>query len=290
MRKIPLDTYILSTFALAVAFSCRTADDSASSETRPTTLRVAAASDLQPWLGVALESWGKAQKPSIRVETVYGSSHQLATQIRSGAPVDLFLSADYEAVMKLASVGIVEKNSVRPYAQGGLALLARKNLSIQGLDDLKTVDFRHLAIASPETAPYGKAAKSALLARGLWDVLKPKLVVTGSVRQAYQHVLDGNAEAGILFIGHARSAASENPELIAIEIPQDFFPPIIQYLGIVKSDQNVDNFEINRKDESKRSLAEWISGSESIDFFRSNSLNRPSKSIMEQAKKSWTDR
>jgi ABC-type molybdate transport system substrate-binding protein len=57
---------------------------------QPITLRVAAATDLQPWLGETISEWGTNQVPSINVQTIYGSSGQLAAQIRAGAPVDRF--------------------------------------------------------------------------------------------------------------------------------------------------------------------------------------------------------
>lgn len=275
MRKLPLVTYILSMFALMGAFGCRTSDDSSPPETRPITLRVAAASDLQPWLGDALESWGQAQKPAIQVETIYGSSHQLATQIRSGAPVDLFLSADRAAVDSLLEKRLIEPDTVRPYAIGRLALLSRKPLSVKNISNLKGANFRHLAIASPETAPYGKAAKSALIASGLWEELESKIVITATVRLAFQNVSDGNAEAGIVSLGHARSAAAGNPELNVYEIPQDLYPPIVQFLGVVRSVGDSRGSSDLRIDRIKRELANWITSPECDDLFRSHFLSRP---------------
>ncbi|MBI1322405.1 molybdate ABC transporter substrate-binding protein [bacterium] len=275
MHKVPLVTYILSTFALTVAFSCRPAEEKRPSAPRPITLRVAAASDLQPWLGVALESWGKSQTPAIQVETIYGSSHQLATQIRSGAPVDLFLSADRAAVDSLAEQHLIEPDTVRPYAIGRLAILSRKPLLIKNIRDLKEAEFRHLAIASPETAPYGKAAKSALVASGLWDVLESKIVITASVRLAFQNVSDGNAEAGIVSLGHARSAAAGNPDLVVFEIPQNSYPPIVQYLGVVRSKGNSGSAPHADIDRTVRALAEWITGQECAELFRSHDFRKP---------------
>lgn len=275
MRKVPLVTYILSTFALTVAFGCRTANDSASSEPRPTTLCVAAASDLQPWIGIALESWGKSQNLAIQVETIYGSSHQLATQIRSGAPVDLFLSADRAAVDSLAEQHLIEPDTVRPYAIGRLAVLSRKSLSVKDIRDLKKAEFRHLAIASPETAPYGKAAKSALIACGLWEELESKIVITASVRLAFQNVSDGNAEAGIVSLGHARSAAVGNPDLVVLEIPQDLYSPIVQYMGVVRSKGNSGSASDPKFDRTVRALANWITGPECAELFRSHDFRIP---------------
>jgi len=275
MSKVPRASYILSSIALTVAFSCRPPGESSPRQPAEVTIRVAAASDLQPWLGSALVTWGKAQRPPLNIETIYGSSHQLATQIRAGAPVDLFLSADREAVDSLAQRSLIEADTVRPYAIGRLALLSRKSSGIRTFGDLGHAEFRHLAIASPETAPYGKAARSALIKSGLWEPLAAKIVIVANVRLAFQNVSDGNAEAGIVSLGHARSAAAVNPDLIVSEISQELHPPIVQYLGVVKNAGSSGSGADPSIDRIKRDVADWIVGPECDELFRSHGLNRP---------------
>lgn len=276
MHKVTSTPSILPILLAGISLGCGADRAQHSIETPPIRLRVAAASDLQPWLGSALREWGNIQKPPVSIVTIYGSSHQLAAQIRTGVPVDLFLAADQEAVSSLASQGRVDGASVRPYAVGRIAVLSRKSLGIGTLDDLKRAQFRNLAIASPDTAPYGKAAKSALIARDLWTVLEPKIVVTASVRQAFQSVVDGNAEAGIVFLGHALTVASDS-DLVTTEISQDLHAPIVQYLGIVRPGPNEPTPNFEQKHRAIQELIEWLVGPETEALFRTHALTRPTE-------------
>jgi molybdate transport system substrate-binding protein len=198
------------------------------SSPEPARLRVAAASDLQhalPLLASAFRLRG-----SVEIDATFGASGQLAEQIRQGAPFDVFLSADRKFVERLAVEGIIRPDSVRPYARGSMVLAtnAKADLKVEGLADLAGPGIKFIAIANPETAPYGMAAKQAIERAGLSEVLKPKLVPAGSVRQALQMVQSGNAEVGIV----SRSIA-EVPGIRSVPLPLDASDPIVQYLGIV---------------------------------------------------------
>ena len=194
----------------------------------PARLRVAAASDLEhalPILAAAFRSRG-----GVEVVPSFGASGQLAEQIRQGAPFDVFLSADRKFVERLAGEGIVKPDSVRPYAQGSLvlALDAKSALDVKGLADLAQPGIKFVAIANPETAPYGRAAKQALERAGLFESIRPKLVQAGSVRQALQMVQSGNAEVGIV----GRSIADAKG-IRSVPLPSDGYDPIVQHLGVV---------------------------------------------------------
>lgn len=275
MQKVTDIPHILPILALTIVFGCGKSTDTTPAKAAPITLRVAAASDLQPWLGPALEEWGLKRSPQVKVETIYGASLQLAAQIRAGAPVDLFLAADKDSVESLVSIQRIDPGSVRPYAVGSLAVLSHESIGVRSIDDLDRAKFRHLAIASPETAPYGKAAKAALISKGLWEKLEPKIVVAASVRQAFQQVRDGNAEVGIVSLSHARNAVEDHPGLISNIVPQELHPPIMQYLGIVRSADASEGDTDEQRTESVKTMADWLTNSETDELFRSHSLPRP---------------
>jgi molybdate transport system substrate-binding protein len=195
----------------------------------PARLRVAAASDLQDALPI-LASAFRLRVEEVQIDATYGASGQLAEQIRQGAPFDVFLSADGKFVRRLADEGIIRTESVRPYAQGSLVLATseKADLLVRGLADLDQPGIKFIAIANPETAPYGMAAKQALQRAGLYEGLKPKLVQAGSVRQALQMVQSGNAEVGIV----SRSIAGARG-IRSVRLPTDASDPIVQYLGVV---------------------------------------------------------
>jgi molybdate transport system substrate-binding protein len=193
----------------------------------PVTLRVAAASDLQAALPVLAERFGTAHR--VEVVPVFGASGMLARQIEQGGPFDVFLSANKTFVDNLAAKGAVNADSVTPYALGHLVLVVNRQagVGVTGLADLTRPEVKRIAVANPETAPYGFAAAQVLEKAGLEGVA-PKLVQAESIRQALQFVQTGNAEVGLV----ARSIASV-PEVRQIELDRALYDPIVQYMGIV---------------------------------------------------------
>jgi molybdate transport system substrate-binding protein len=196
-------------------------------------LRIAAATDLQRVLPVLIEAY-KASDPA--VVPTFGSSGQLAEQIRKGAPFDVFLSANMKFPEDLEREGVVAKDSVRPYARGTLVLAVYPSASglVGGLADLEKPEVRKVAIANPRFAPYGAAASQALERAGLSRSLEPKLVLAESVRQAFLYVEQGDAEAALV----SRSLTQDGGALKVIEVDPGLYDPLIQGLGlVVRSDK-----------------------------------------------------
>jgi molybdate transport system substrate-binding protein len=199
-------------------------------------LRVAVASDLEQALPILASAF--QQDHQIEIVPTFGASGQLAEQIKQGAPFDVFMSANAAFVDRLASTGIIKPESVHPYARGSLALAVNKiwDFKVKRLEDLTTPEIQKIAIANPETAPYGMAAKQALERAKLWDVLKPKIVQAESVRQALQFVQSGNTEVAIVgrSLGQIRGAT-------LVPLPFDVCDPIVQSLGIVARSERPDD-------------------------------------------------
>ena len=135
--------------------------------------------------------------PGIRVEVQPGSSGKLTAQIMHGAPYDLFMSANMRYPLALYRKGIAV---TRPmvYAQGALALFSAKARDLSGGFDLLTDPaIGRIAIANPQTAPYGKATVEALQKRGIFDRLKPKLIYGESISQTMVYAMKA-ADIGIV--------------------------------------------------------------------------------------------
>ncbi|MET0293867.1 MAG: molybdate ABC transporter substrate-binding protein [Phenylobacterium sp.] len=141
----------------------------------------------------------------------FGSSGQFYAQIASGAPFEVFLSADAERPQKAEADGLAVPQTRFTYATGRIVLWS----TTAGLVDsrgavLSRGTFRKLAIADPKTAPYGVAAVETLRKLKLYDRLAPKLVTGTSITQAYQFVDTGAAEVGFValsqVVGHARGS------------------------------------------------------------------------------------
>jgi molybdate transport system substrate-binding protein len=203
-----------------------------------TTLRVAAAADLEPVLPPILDQFQRAT--GIRAEATFQASAVLTTQIQNGAPFDLFLSADTGYPKRLIDAGLADAaaGSSTPilYAKGTLVLWTRKDAHLPppSLDLLRSPEMKRLAIANPERAPYGRAAVAALTNLKLYDALKPRLVTAENIAQTAQFVDSGNADAGLISLTSALT-----PRLSAsgsyFVIPRDLYPPIEQGVVIIKS-------------------------------------------------------
>lgn len=233
---------------------------------------VAAATDLQPWLGDALSQWAKAQNPPLNVQTTYGASGKIAAQVRAGAPIDLFLSADVKLVEQLAEEGFTTIDNIHHYASGRLALIHSGSKKFEVWKDVGKSDFKHLVIANPATAPYGRAAKSALEMSGLWPQVEGRMVFAESVRQALQLVVEGNAEAGIVALGHAKEAVSSNPNLTYIELPETDHPAIIQGLALINHPDQTE-----KRREQTRLIINWILSPDTDMLFENHGLKRDSR-------------
>lgn len=191
-------------------------------------LRIAAASDLQAALPRLGERFRTVR--GLAIEPTFLSSGVLARQIEQGAPYDVFLSANEAFVRNLARRGSIRPESVRAYGRGSMVLAVHGAVAdrIGSLSDLVRPEVKKIALANPETAPYGRAGKQALERAGLWETLQPRIVFAESVRQALFYAQKGDAEAAL--VGRA---ISDVPEVRAIAIDPALHDPIVQAMGIV---------------------------------------------------------
>ncbi len=195
-------------------------------------LRVAAAADLAICIdeinGTFAKSIGGAD-----VKASIGSSGNFFAQIKNGAPFDVFLSADTHYPRELAKTGFADAATLIVYAHGQLVMWTNDpKLDVSaGFGLLTDPKIRRIAIANPDIAPYGRAAKTALERAGVWDAIKPKLVFGENVAQTAQFVETGNAQVGFVGISHIKS--SDNAvKGRAWQVPAELFP-LIEQGGIV---------------------------------------------------------
>ena len=157
-----------------------------------------------------------------------GASGKLYAQINSGAPFDLFLSADDETAAKLERNGTALAGSRFTYAIGKLVLWsAEPNFVDAQAQVLTTGQFKHLALASPSLAPYGAAALETLSRLGLIDGLRARLVQGESIGQTYSFVATGNAELGFVALSQVFEAGKIRQGSLWI-VPPDLYRPLRQ--------------------------------------------------------------
>lgn len=195
-------------------------------------IRVAVASNFRPALAAAAERFQHGSGHVVRL--IPGSTGKHYAQIRNGAPFDAFFAADSERPSRLEREQRSVPGSRFTYAVGRLVLWSPD----AGLVDpdgevLAAGRFRHLAIANPELAPYGEAARAVLHSLGLWESLAPRLVRGENIAQTFQFVISGNAELGFVarsqlqMPGREFAGSSWQP-------PPELYPPIEQQAVLLR--------------------------------------------------------
>lgn len=153
-----------------------------------------------------------------------GATGALFTQISQGAPFEVFLSADSKTAKKAVDGGFGVKDSEFTYAVGRLVLYSADAKLVTGADTLTAAKFEKLAIANPETAPYGAAAVATMKKLGVYGALAPKLVTGESIAQAYQFVDTRNAELGFVALSQVINRKDGSQWMV----PAEDHAPLVQ--------------------------------------------------------------
>ncbi|OQP57174.1 molybdate ABC transporter substrate-binding protein [Niastella vici] len=197
-----------------------------------TKLTVAVAANMQYTMQELKAEFNKTDKTTIDV--VVGASGKLTQQIQHGAPFDIFISADKEYPQKLADNHLTLEPP-KVYAQGLLVLWSVKP-AIQPAKDLKLLlgsTIKSIAIANPQTAPYGSAAEFILKKYALYDKVSAKLVTGESISQTSQFIATQNAD-----IGFTAKSVVISTEMKGkgkwVELNASDYPPIEQSAVLLK--------------------------------------------------------
>lgn len=196
-------------------------------------LTVAAASDLTKAfteLGTAFESTNNC-----KVTFSFGSTGMLAEQIINGAPFDVFAAANESIITDLDEKDSIISDTIQLYALGriGLATLKDSNFEVRTMDDLKNPEFKVIAIANPDHAPYGLAAKQAIETADLWDTLEPKMIFGKNISETLSYLTTGNADVALIAL-----SLNDEATLDFNLIDSDMHEPLRQAMAVVKHTQN----------------------------------------------------
>ena len=196
------------------------------------TLSIAAAADLQFALDDLARGF-RAAHPGVVLRISYGSSGNFFMQLQNQAPFDLFLSADVAYPRQLVQQGIGVKDSIFIYAVGRIAVWTPARSPLDPKAALESPALRHLAIANPQHAPYGRAAEAALRSLGVYDRVQSKLVLGENIAQTLEFVQSGAADAGVVALSLALAPAVRGQGRYW-EIPLNAYPRMEQGGVIVK--------------------------------------------------------
>lgn len=195
-----------------------------------------------------------------KLVAAFGATGQIYTQIKNGAPFEVFLSADDSTPAKLEQEGEIVKGSRFTYAVGTLAVWSAKDNYVDAKGDvLNANNYRHLSIANPKAAPYGLAATQVLARLGLTDATKAKIVEGQSITQAYQFVSTGNAELGFVALSQIYKDGKVTSGSAWI-VPADMHDPIKQDAVILNK---------GKDNAAAKALVEYLKGPKAAAVIKS---------------------
>lgn len=204
---------------------------------QPAVPTVAAAADLKFALEEVAAQFERESGHKLRL--VFGSSGNFYSQILQGAPFHLYLSADEDFVFRLAEAGKTLDRG-RLYARGRIGILVPHGSPLRADGELKDLAaalrdgrLRKFAIANPEHAPYGQRAEEALRHAGLWEAMRPRLVLGENISQAAQFATSGSAQGGIVALSLALAPDVAKLGHFAL-IPEAWHRPLLQRMVLLK--------------------------------------------------------
>ena len=218
-------------------------------------IRIAVATNFVGAMEALVERFEETSGHTVLVSS--GSTGGHYAQIKNGAPFEAFFSADSERPRLLEAEGVAVPGSRFLYAVGRVVLWSPRAGYVDGDGGvLATGDFRHLAIANPDLAPYGAAARDVLVGRGLWDRLLPRVVTGQDIGQAYSFVQTGNAELGFVAWAQLQQPRREIVGSYWL-VPESLHRPIEQEAVLL------------RDLPAARALLEFVKGPEGREIIRS---------------------
>ncbi len=215
----PISRLVVAATSLVVFAGCGSSTDSTTS-TSP--VLIAAASDLRP----AFEEMAPlfTADTGIAVTFSFGSSGQLREQIVNGAPFDVFASANSEFVDDVIDAQRAQTDTKVVYARGRIVLWAASSEKVpRNIGELSTSRYSRIAIANPNHAPYGLAAKQALTSAGVWNAVSNRLVLGENISDTKKIIDSGNVDAGIIAMSLAIADGGTY-----VEIPEKLHAPLLQ--------------------------------------------------------------
>lgn len=197
------------------------------------TVTIAVASNFSATAELLADSFRQQTGHKVRVST--GSSGKLYAQILHGAPFDVFMSADELRPKALEDQGLTVAGSRFSYAQGQLVLWSQRKqyAGADCLAVLRSLDFNHLAIANPRTAPYGAAAQDWLEHLGLWSLVQSKLVTGENIGQTFHFAASGSAALALVAASQLK-AKKVSPGTCQYAVPATGHRPILQQAVLLK--------------------------------------------------------
>ncbi len=230
MIKKTVLVLLISLFAAVVPFGITHAEPA-------TEITVSAAISLKN----AFEEIGKlyeSQNRNSKVIFNLGASGDLMTQIKGGAPVDVFASAALKDMEELDNAGFVVKDTRTNFVSNSVVLIvpSSSKIMLASFEDLKKAEIKKIAVGNPKTVPVGRYSDETFQYYKISVVIQPKLVFAENVRQVLDYVVRGEVDAGVVYSTDAM--VKQQDVRIIMTAPEASHKPIIYPIAVVKGTQN----------------------------------------------------
>lgn len=191
-------------------------------------VNLSVAASLKEVINELSDSFAK-KHPGVKFLKNYGGSGQLAKQVESGAPADLFISANLEWMDYLKNRKLVDQPSIGTFTYNTLVFAGVPGKA-SGLQDLQKLD--RIAIGSPKSVPAGEYALAALKKAGLDKKLEKKLVMAKDVRECLMYAERGEVDGAFVYRTDALQAKLAR---ILFTVPQDLYPRVVYPMGLTSA-------------------------------------------------------
>lgn len=212
---------------------------SASGAVEEKELMISAAASLRN----VMESSGKlfeSNNPGVKVVFNFASSGVLSQQILSGAPVDLFFSADIKDFDRLKNEpGILETGFPQEFVKNSLCFVVAAHVKtpVSSIEELLKPEWQKIALGSAKTVPAGRYAEKALKSYEIYDRISEKYIFCENVRQVLDYVVRGEVDGGFVYMTDAKTADQKSIKEI-VKIDEEKHGPIIYGLGKISNGKN----------------------------------------------------
>ena len=180
----------------------------------------------------------ESSNQGVKVLLNFGASGDLMTQIKAGAPVDVFASAGVKEIDELGKGAFILPDTRADFAGNSVVLIvpSASKLSLSSFEDLTRPEIQKVSIGNPETVPAGRYAAEVLHHYSIFEKLKDKFIFAENVRQVLDYVVRNEVDAGVVYSTDAM-AQSKNVKVVA-SAPETSHQPIIYPVAVVKGSKN----------------------------------------------------
>jgi molybdate transport system substrate-binding protein len=177
------------------------------------------------------------RRTGVKVAASYAASGTLAKQLESGAPADLFISADLDWMDYVEARHLIRPDSRSNLLGNTLVLVAPAASTVEavlapGSHLAPLLGDGRLAVGDPQSVPAGKYAEAALTQLGIWPEVKDRLASAESVRAALAYVSLKEAPLGIVY---GTDAAADKGVRVVATFPASSYPAIVYPAALTTS-------------------------------------------------------